>query len=410
MFKYSKDGISVLVVLDTRRAKRSGLYPVKVQVVYMRTQKYYSTGKELSKTDWENLPEARSRRLTEIRADIENSFSLIKTQVEALAVHGEFCFDTLSARLGRCTAFTVNAAILSKMEELKANDQAGTYTSYHSMLKKVEKFAGKEIPFSAITVEWLNRCERSWVAGGLSYSSISFYFRNLKCIINQARKDGIVKEAQYPFGKGRYEVPKGNSCKLALTLKEIKQLVSFTDDQPETEEYRDLWFFSYLCNGINFKDMLYLKYSDIAGGEICFVRAKTARSTKHGKVIYAVVTPQMQAIIDRWGNPPATPGTLIFRYAKGTENNFEKMKLVQKVVVECNKVLDRISRRTGIPKVTTYAARHSYATVLKRSGANIAYISESLGHSSLAITEHYLASFEQEERQKHASLLTKFED
>ena len=49
MFKYSKDGISVLTILDTRRAKKSGQFPVKVQVVYRRKQKYYSTGKEVSK-------------------------------------------------------------------------------------------------------------------------------------------------------------------------------------------------------------------------------------------------------------------------------------------------------------------------------------------------------------------------
>ena len=56
----------------------------------------------------------------------------------------------------------------------------------------------------------------------------------------------------------------------------------------------------------------------------------------------------------------------------------------------------------------TYTARHSFATVLKRSGANIAYISESLGHSDLRTTENYLASFEKEEREKNARLLTNF--
>ena len=54
MFKYSKDGVSVLTILDTRRAKINGLFPVKVQVVFRRKQKYYSTGKELSKEDWDN--------------------------------------------------------------------------------------------------------------------------------------------------------------------------------------------------------------------------------------------------------------------------------------------------------------------------------------------------------------------
>ena len=52
MYKYAKDGISVLTILDTRRKKQSGLYPVKIQVIYNRVQKYYTTGKELTPEDW----------------------------------------------------------------------------------------------------------------------------------------------------------------------------------------------------------------------------------------------------------------------------------------------------------------------------------------------------------------------
>ena len=67
-----------------------------------------------------------------------------------------------------------------------------------------------------------------------------------------------------------------------------------------------------------------------------------------------------------------------------------------------------IGKALGIDHISTYTARHSFATVLKRSGANIAYISESLGHQDLKTTENYLASFEREEREKNAELLTKF--
>lgn len=68
-----------------------------------------------------------------------------------------------------------------------------------------------------------------------------------------------------------------------------------------------------------------------------------------------------------------------------------------------------VAKELGIPdNITTYTARHSYASTLKRSGANIAYISESLGHNDLSTTEHYLASFEREEREKNAQLLTQF--
>jgi site-specific recombinase XerD len=67
-----------------------------------------------------------------------------------------------------------------------------------------------------------------------------------------------------------------------------------------------------------------------------------------------------------------------------------------------------IGEQTGTGKISTYTARHSYATVLKRAGSNIAFISESLGHSDLKTTQDYLASFEQSERAKNAAFLTSF--
>lgn len=408
MYKYSKDGVSVLTVLDKRKAKKNGLYPVKVQVIYNRKQKYYTTGQELTIKEWEQLPQSKTHKLSSVRYGLENSFSLIKQQVEALVFRGDFSFDILNARLGRYSGIFVNSVFLKKMEELQTNGQANTYLSYKGTLHKIEQFAGKQISFQEITINWLNRCEHFWLSTGSSYSSMSFYFRNLKCIINMARKDGIIKESQYPFGKGKYEVPSGSGRKLALTLEQIKRLVTYTDGTKLTEMYRDLWFFSYLCNGINYRDMLFLQYSNIINGEICFIRAKTARNTKHSKIIHAVITPEMQSIIDKWGNSNTSPDNYIFPFAKGTEGPFEKVKLIREVITECNQVLKTIAHETGIPRITTYAARHSFATVLKRSGVNIAYISESLGHSNLSITENYLASFEADERRKNSALLTKF--
>jgi len=70
--------------------------------------------------------------------------------------------------------------------------------------------------------------------------------------------------------------------------------------------------------------------------------------------------------------------------------------------------MTKIGKNIGVGNISTYTARHSFATVLKRSGSNIAFISESLGHSDIKITENYLANFEDEERQKNALILTDF--
>ena len=67
MYKYNKDGVSILTILDTRHPKQNGLFPVKVQVVYNRIQKYYSTGKELSPDNWAILPTTKSQKLLSVK-------------------------------------------------------------------------------------------------------------------------------------------------------------------------------------------------------------------------------------------------------------------------------------------------------------------------------------------------------
>jgi site-specific recombinase XerD len=81
--------------------------------------------------------------------------------------------------------------------------------------------------------------------------------------------------------------------------------------------------------------------------------------------------------------------------------------IYQQLTKTINKYMKRISSELNLDKeVTTYFARHSFATVLKRSGAKIEMISELLGHSSVDITENYLDSFEREQIQKETDVLT----
>ena len=142
-------------------------------------------------------------------------------------------------------------------------------------------------------------------------------------------------------------------------------------------------------------------------GEINYVRQKTVRTTKNRKEIRVVISPQLQAIIDKWGNEPLAEN-YIFPYLKGNETAVEKKAVTRDVVKRINKRMKLIGEELGIGVITTYTARHSFATVLKRSGANISYISESLGHTDQRTTEAYLASFEREERDKNTALLTSF--
>ena len=108
MYRFRKDGISVLAIVDRRRRKINGLYPVKIEVVYRRVQKYFPTGQDVSLEEWDGFWKARRR--PKKCASIENCFYVIRDAVEHLAEKGEFSFRRLEARLGRA-GDTVNEAI-----------------------------------------------------------------------------------------------------------------------------------------------------------------------------------------------------------------------------------------------------------------------------------------------------------
>lgn len=296
---------------------------------------------------------------------------------------------------------TVNDAVIQKMKELQDSGRVNSWYRYRSMLHALEEFRGSRISFSEVTAEWLAECESGWRASGKSSTTISIYMKSLRCIFN--RHCG----ASGPFSE--YRIPRQSSRHMALSSSGIKAILDWRGDDDRLEESRDLWLFSYLCNGINFKDMLQLKYSDIKDGEIAFVRSKTRMSTG-GTLVHAHVTPDMWEIIGRRGTAAlgCRGSGYIFGYLKGGETPFELEMTVRKVIRKCNSDLRRLAEELRIPVFTTYTARHTFATVLQRRGVAVSYISECLGHRSIRTTEAYLAGFEPEDRLKYSALLTDF--
>ena len=153
---------------------------------------------------------------------------------------------------------------------------------------------------------------------------------------------------------------------------------------------RDIFVFSYFGAGINFADIALLKYGNIQNGRVQYIRKKT------GKPINFRLTDEMHAIISKYRRGSETDEDYIFpildrRIHKTEQQQFDR---IHKMRRNTNCWLRKIGQTVGIEHLTTYVARHTFATVLKRSGVNIAIISESLGHSDLSTTQIYLDSFE----------------
>ena len=263
-----------------------------------------------------------------------------------------------------------------------------------------------------ITVDFLKEYEKWMLKEGNSYSTIGFYLRNVRTVFNEAIANGHIKQELYPFGKRKYQIPASRNVKKALTSEDIEKIFNY---EPETEseaKHRDLWLFSYLANVINVKDMLMLRFKDIDGEQIVYYRAKTSLTTRgNAKPIVITMTPELEEIIEKWGKEDRSLNSYVFDYLNDGMSAEEQLATKNQLVKQINKYIRRIAKKLEIEKdVTCYVARHSFAAILKLSGASTEYISESLGHKDLRITENYIGSFGDDVRKQFAKALTNFGD
>ena len=408
MFSYTILGITVNSVLDKRRILANDNYPVKIRVTFNRARHYYNTGISLNIKDWERLTIAKNSQFVQYRKIIQITFDHIANIVELLAKEDLFSFENLHTRLGKGIDSTLNVAYQAKIDRLTKDDKHNTSDICRYSLKAVESFAGKAIKFSSINVEWLKQFEKHLRSRNINYTTISIYIRALQAIINEGKNQGIVKAHQYPFGVGKYVIPQTAKRNISLKIDEIALIVRYKCCSDLEYYYRDLWFFSYLCNGANIADICNLKFENIKRGNIEFYRQKTLAKSKFKKAVVAFITPEMQKIINKWGNKNRSTTGYIFPILNGSESSLEHRAAVKSATRSINHHMGKIGENIGVGNITTYTARHSFATVLKRAGGNIAFISESLGHSDVKVTENYLANFEDEERQRNAFVLTDF--
>jgi integrase len=309
---------------------------------------------------------------------------------------------------------TVSWGFSKYIKLLLQEGRISTAVNYHASYSSLKKF---QLPdrFSDITATYLTRYEQWLLGQNLSKSTIGFYVRPLRCIFNEAIIAGVIKKEKcYPFGRRKYQIPTGRNIKKALSLADVEKIYYYECDpsNPSEERARDFWLFSYFGNGMNIKDVALLRNKDVHGEMLMFERAKTERAMRSDpKVITVFITEDMRRIMDRWGNKVTDPNCYIFPILAPGESPLRKYELVQLFVSLVNKWMREIAKRLGIDKnITTYVARHTFSTVLKRSGASTEYIQEALGHVDLRTTENYLDSFEMGVKKEFAGKLTAFKN
>ena len=294
---------------------------------------------------------------------------------------------------------------------LRVAGQVGNSNNYRCIANQLRPFIEKEhgatdVPFDKVTVSFCNQWENTLRAKGVSEVTLSFYFRTLRAVLNRAIAEGVASADKYPFARNvaeRHKFSVGkfdtSTTKRAISREDVRKIEALT---PETDRHRlarAAFLFSFYCGGINFVDLAGLRWSNITtDGEgkqrLNYVRQKT------GGRFSVRLLPPAAALVEEYRpftyNGPDSHVFPIFNAATH-KTPMQKKNRLNKVIGQVNADLKELGKKAEISTpLTTYVARHSFATGLKRSGVATAVISEAMGHKTEAVTAVYLDSFASE--------------
>lgn len=399
---------TISAFIDKYHPQKDGNCSVSIRVTSQRKKKYYPTGLSLKATVFTRVMTAK-RRSEADKALYNKIHSFESKAIAALEDLPVFTFGMFEAIYleNREAADSIAFGFDKYISELKEEKRIGTAVSYECAKASIESFK-KGLKYADITKPLLKQYENWMLENEKSITTVGIYLRSLRSIFNRANID----KSLYPFGEGigKYSIPTGKNIKKALTLEEIAKIFQYQPQPGTTEEMaRDYWIFIYLCNGLNVKDLCLLKYKNIEDNVLRYERAKTKRNKKDNDKIVVSIKPEAKAIIQKWGQPSINPESFVFPHLQKGISPVREREIIQQLTKTINKYMKLIAKELKISKeVTTYFARHSFATVLRNSGVSMEFISEALGHSDMKTTKSYLAGFEVEKIHETTNALTAF--
>lgn len=266
-----------------------------------------------------------------------------------------------------------------------------TRETFEQALNKVRKFDPTDRPFSEITAGWLRRFESFCHNDGLSVNSTAIYLRNIRVIYNRAIDDGVAQLNDYPFR--RFIIRQEKTRKRALTVDQIKTLRDY-QCTPSQKQYRDIFMLILYLRGINMVDLFGLTKID-PDGYIYYTRAKTKKP-------YAVkVEPEAMRIIKRYAGRKH-----LLKFADKYDNHadfIKYMNLALKAIgAPDEKKKDpttpgpaKQGKKGLFPDISSYWARHTWATIAAGLDIPKETIAAGLGHEIGNTTTSIYIDFDQ---------------
>lgn len=390
---------SFSVVCYKSKTLKNGENPLMLQVCKNGKRHYQSLGVSINPKFWDikkNKLKSNCPNKEIIQKIINDKLAELQNRIlELSAERKEFTATTiLNGEKRKLQLATVDDFYQELIAQFTIDGKCGNRLIYKGSYNSLYTFTkGKlDIPFSEIDVDWLKRYEKWLRSKKNKDTTISLLFRTLRSTYNKAIKVKCARKSDYPFDEYKINKFDTRTQKRAISKTDVlKFMQDVESNQPYAQLSKDVFVFSYFCGGINFTDIAQLTTLNIVEGRLHYVRQKTGKQVKIG------IPYEAMAIIKKYESE--SQGYLFPILDKKIHKTpMQKQNRIHKILAKVNKNLKMLSEQLGVNgNITTYVARHSFASVLKKSGVNIAIISEALGHSDLGTTQIYLDSFDNEQ-------------
>ncbi len=406
---------SANLFLDKRSESQTKGFPVKIHIYHAGKQHLVST--KIFATENSFNTAFRSIAKSPRHVALRQKMDAAKAKADAILEKMDGKFDLVKFRrmfYSEISYQTKGAALFladlyeAKMEELRKGRQFKHLAAFQSSLNSLNKFKPK-IALQDVSVAVLKDYERWVLEQGNSLSTVFTYLRPLRIVFKRAIEDGLLNPGTFPFGRGNFVIGNSESARRALPVLDIKKLWEYEAANAAQQRAKDMWFFSFFCNGIAPIDVAYLTSSNLKGDHLIYQRRKTKRSKRNSKHVIVEYSPDMAEIVRRQGNVKPNPFLFLILVEGMSED--EQFACIEKWKGEQNKILRRIGTKLKMESAPClYSARHSFADTLGAADVNIKTAVDALGQETIAMAMNYMGNARVEKVKQLARLTTAFKE
>ena len=288
---------------------------------------------------------------------------------------------------------------------LQVEGNFGTAHVYRSSLNAIIAYRGKgDFTFNEVTPEWIKGFEIHLRGRGCSWNTVSTYLRTFRAVYNRAVDCRGAVYVPHLF-RSVYTGTRADR-KRALDTEDMQKVFTklpqssvVTSDMRRTQE---LFVLMFLLRGLPFVDLAYLRKSDLHDNVITYRRRKT------GRPLSVTLTREAMVLLKRYMNRDSS-SPYLFSLLESREGTKEAYREYQLALRGFNQQLLLLGRLLGLgDRLSSYTARHTWATTAYYCEIHPGIISEAMGHSSITVTETYLKPFRNKKIDEANQLVTDF--